>query len=516
MFQESHWIAWLDSELRNYREVKKENGKTERKYLSKGYLHFDDRFWLPERKNELKNIVKNPSEVAHRAFLPFIKQIIKTPRFRYQDDTELYEFEVKPRPISYASHLDSLIFSFYSFCLTKQYEQFIRDGGFAEAVLAYRTDLGKCNIQFAKEVFDAIRGYGECTAIAIDIKGYFDNIDHKILKAKWQKVIGQPIPADQYKLYKTHTQYAYVAKNNLLKHFKIQFKKLKVKPSALIKIVPGQREFEKYEYLRKRGLLVIHNEPKKKTSRFAGIPQGSPMSALLSNIYLIDFDNLIYTKSQAEGFTYRRYCDDIIIVCKTEKAENLLSEIIQELSQKYLLEIQSKKMEIIDFKKNIKGQIRSFDRKKLNTADKIVLGTIDEKKYYKSLQYLGFEYNGKAIRLRSQSLSKYYIRMKARIIKTVSMAYGSSGRSNKIFIQKLLHRYSHLGKRNFIKYALNASKKIYYSPNGEPHEGMDSLAIRKQISRHMDILQKALEVKNIQRVNYKRKKQPNLVQKLTK
>ena len=60
--------------------------------------------------------------------------------------------------------------------------------GSAECILAYRSDLGKCNIQFAKEAFDQVRKRGECTAIALDIKGYFDNIDHETLKEKWQTI----------------------------------------------------------------------------------------------------------------------------------------------------------------------------------------------------------------------------------------------------------------------------------------------------------------------------------------
>lgn len=226
MFNESYWADWLKIELGNYKELKGKGGRQNRRYLKKGYIHFDNRFWLPDRIDELKAILQDPSNVAHRAFLPFIKLVVKTPRFRYQEEKELYKLEIKARPICYASHLDALIFSFYSFCLTKEYENFIKGNGFSECVLAYRTDIGKCNIQFAKDVFDSVKKFGECTAIAIDIKGYFDNIDHKILKAKWQKIIDKPIPEDQYKLFRTLTQYVYVAKNNLLSHLKLQLKKI--------------------------------------------------------------------------------------------------------------------------------------------------------------------------------------------------------------------------------------------------------------------------------------------------
>jgi len=45
---------------------------------------------------------------------------------------------------------------------------------------------------------------------------------------------------------------------------------------------------------------------------YYGIPQGSALSALLSNIYLVDFDEYMFKLGQTIGFIYRRYCDDIL------------------------------------------------------------------------------------------------------------------------------------------------------------------------------------------------------------
>lgn len=112
--------------------------------------------------------------------------------------------ECKIRPICFASHLDSLIFGFYSFGLNNKYQKYIIEKGFDDCVLAYRSDTGKCNIQFSKEIFDEVKHFnqtkGGCTAIALDIKGYFDNIDHVVLKEKWVKVWGERLPADQFKI----------------------------------------------------------------------------------------------------------------------------------------------------------------------------------------------------------------------------------------------------------------------------------------------------------------------------
>jgi len=234
-----------------------------------------------------------------------------------------------------------------------------------------------------------------------------------------------------------------------------------------------------------------------------GIPQGTAMSALLSNIYLCDYDEYMNAKAENEGFMYRRYCDDILIVCDSDKAEALQKIAFEKIIHDCLLEIQPKKVELTLFEPNSKGIIRAFNKKKLKEKAISHTDSSNEKYFYKSLQYLGFEFNGQDIFIRSSSLSRYFMRLKARIVKTISMAYSDKSTSNKIFKEQLFHRYTHLGKRNFLKYAYNASKKSYQNAGGESKEGMDSIAIRKQVSRHFDHLTKALNKKNEQRFNWK-------------
>ena len=57
----------------------------------------------------------------------------------------------------------------------------------------------------------------------------------------------------------------------------------------------------------------------------------------------------------------------------------------------------------------------------------------NDDKNYKNLQYLGFEFNGKNIYVRPGSLSRYFRKMKARIVKSVSMAYSENSKSDTIF-----------------------------------------------------------------------------------
>ena len=83
------------------------------------------------------------------------------------------------------------------------------------------------------------------------------------------------------------------------------------------------------------------------------------------------------------------------------------------------------------------------------------------------------------------------------------MAYSDNGKDNKIWKKQIFERYSHLGNRNFLTYAYNASKEFYKNSKDEEKEGMNSPAIRKQLSRHFTILVNTLSAKNNQRFLYK-------------
>src|SRR5688572_20308439 len=137
------------------------------------YLHFD----RPVSLKKATEIVLNPSIVAKHAFMPFIRFEQRVKRYKREKGI----VEEKKRPISFAYHLDSAIYSYYSFQLAQLFEKQVRDAGLSDAILAYRKfPGGKCNIDFADEVFEKIRGRGPCTAIAFDVEKFFDKMDHQI------------------------------------------------------------------------------------------------------------------------------------------------------------------------------------------------------------------------------------------------------------------------------------------------------------------------------------------------
>lgn len=506
--------------------------KVEDGFVLKTYPQFDPYFDFPKEKHHLKKLLSDFSmkRMKNHNFLPLVKILQKTPRYKWQEDEELssggkYELETKIRPISFASHFDTYIYGFYSFALNKVYQEYIHNNRFQEVVLAYRNDLkGNCNIQFAKEAFNQVKlAYSqnrECSVIALDIKGYFDHIDHSILKKMWCKVIDEDdLPLDQYNVFRSLTKYSYVNYASFLKHFNINLKKLdreqnkkyrckKIVPKgyqSLFDLVPsdinGPTFYNKIELLRKRKLIAINRNKDRSFSK-NGIPQGSAMSALLSNIYLAEFDQAVFEKGQKEGFVYRRYCDDLLVICRPNQVNFLKDYLIDLINREYRLTIQDKKTEVIDFKLTPNGQMRSYKRE-FDDYTKTFLSLRNDDKNFKSLQYLGFEYNGKNIYLRPGSLSRYFRKMKARIAKSVSIAYSKNSKSNVIFKQQIFSRYSHLGKTNFLSYANKASKDYYKNSAGEQKEGMGSPSIRRQIAAHMRILNQEIEKASSQRAEHK-------------
>ena len=51
------------------------------------------------------------------------------------------------------------------------------------------------------------------------------------------------------------------------------------------------------------------------------IPQGSSISAVYANVYMIDFDKRINDFITSQKGIYRRYCDDIIVVIPLTRNE---------------------------------------------------------------------------------------------------------------------------------------------------------------------------------------------------
>ena len=79
-----------------------------------------------------------------------------------------------------------------------------------------------------------------------------------------------------------------------------------------------------------------------------GMPQGGPLSPLLSNIMLNELDGEIENR----GHRFVRYADDCIIFCKSRKsAERTLKNIIPYIERKLFLKINRKKTRVAHISK---------------------------------------------------------------------------------------------------------------------------------------------------------------------
>lgn len=392
-------------------------------YRRRTYLHFD----MPISEKAAFAIASNPAVVTRHAFYPFITFTIKTQKVKWDSASKKLSLIPKERPVSYASHVDSHIYAYYAALLSEKYENRLKSASFEPAVLAFRK-LGKSNIHFAKDAFSAIKKLGNADVITTDIKDFFGNLDHQILKSTWKSILGvDALPDDHYNVYKSLTRFSWVEKRNLYAALHISLNN----PRASGPRVCEPEDFRKIV----RGCKLIN-----KNQHSKGIPQGSPMSALLSNIYMVNFDEMMWNAVTAWGGKYFRYCDDMLIIAPQGKGKDLL-KLAQEFSDLHKLPLHPDKTEERTFTMTVDGLV----------ADK-------------PLQYLGFLFDGKRIILRSASLARYSDRMK----RGVRLAKATMRRRNDLRVtrgetpitlrkRKLYKRYSYLGRRNFVSYALRAA-----------------------------------------------------------
>ena len=81
----------------------------------------------------------------------------------------------KKRDICYAAHIDRCIYQYYSHILNEKYNERTTCDGISNVAVAYRTNLGKSNIQFSKAAYDFIRKTENCYVMIGDFTHFFDD-----------------------------------------------------------------------------------------------------------------------------------------------------------------------------------------------------------------------------------------------------------------------------------------------------------------------------------------------------
>ena len=154
----------------------------------KKYAHFDRRVSIKTVWNE----IKEPRNIITHAFLPFIHSLLifhKYSKHKGRKD--------KIRQLYYSSHYDRCIYQYYSYLLNERYNIKADEVGINQASIAYRTNLHKSNIHFAKEAFDFIKEQQSCFIIVGDFKDFFDSLNHSYLKSQIFNLLGtERLPED--------------------------------------------------------------------------------------------------------------------------------------------------------------------------------------------------------------------------------------------------------------------------------------------------------------------------------
>ena len=394
-------------------------------YTSRKYLHFDQ----PIGFEKARKIVSSPSRVASHSFYPFIGYEVLSKKIFFDKSLECIQTKEKNRPIKLSAHIDSHIYSYYSMLISKKYEAKVVEYGIESNVLAFRS-LGKSNIEFANDAFNEIKRRGECAAVAFDFSKFFDKIDHAELKKAWMNLLGcTKLPDDHYAVFRSLTKFSEVDKKALYELLSISVHN----PRGRMQDGKIQRfklcsadEFR--NKVRSGGLINVNRG-------IIGIPQGSPISALLSNVYMLDYDVAAKEYVQKIGGTYFRYCDDMLFIIPMGSVDSV-KDFVSQKSAAIKAEINDEKTEIREFK---------FEGGELFSS--------------KPLQYLGFLFDGRDTYLRSSSLARYSERMKAGVklakktmYKRNKLRKDAGDEERSLFKRKLYSRYSHLGGRNFVTY----------------------------------------------------------------
>lgn len=465
--------------------------------------------------------VTSDAKVAAHAFYPLIHRSKVVRKYRKKVDKEtgarsaLRYATSKPRELYYANHLDACIYGYYAKNLNAAYEEKLKQFGLQDAVTAYRriaedsgnpNSVNKSSADFASEVFRYILDHeeDELVAITFDIKGFFDNLEHGLLKKAWYAVNDSKTLTDgEYNIFKSLTDFAFVNENEIFEHFKksiITETPSSIQRSKSIKRYKHLKDSRAIAYcdlngvksLRDANRIVGNNAAGGYDKRTVGIPQGTPMSAVLANVYMLPFDHTINELVKGIKGLYRRYSDDMIVICAEKHSADILLAFETAIAERKL-EIQHDKTQIFRFSRKGTGyQCSQVYQKGIHPT--------------KNLEYLGFEFDGEYTFLKSASLSSYYRKMKRAVQRSryYSKSVKHSRSLGKLFQTRLYKKFTYLGAKrrriyvqdkndltnwikteshdwgNYISYAHLAANKL---PNNK---------IKRQVRRHWVILNKLI------------------------
>ena len=361
------------------------------------YPHFDAPISLNGDQssiNKLQHRLSDSNQLRKWPFFPFLLRYQRVRRYRHNElPTAIHhrdqkkQTHLKSRPIMVAAHQDACLLAFYSFILTPYYEALLEQRGIQHNVVAYRSINGKNNVDFAKKAFEYMQAQEEMACILIDIKGFFDNIGHDKLRSALGNVLQvDQLPGDIEHMMENLTAYRFVDEDKLFKELKRLKKPYHVK-------IPGTFSAKRICKVEDFNQYIDNGSFIQKNITGKGIPQGSPVSGILANISLLEFDCWVRAQLAVHPIQfYQRYSDDIIIVCPIDEAKKLYANVIAQL-ERHGVSASTKKTEA--FTKRY-GKLE-------NIVGDLVPGASTKRT---NVQYLGLEWNGEQITLRPSTIAR--------------------------------------------------------------------------------------------------------------
>lgn len=374
----------------------------------KSYLHFDKYI----KKSDLEKYVQDDISVSKHSFYPLI--LFKEGWIKFRKNGVKNR---KIRPLRYSARKDAAIYAYHRFFLSNFYERELERRNITNIPIAYRKipknnyNSNKCNIDFAKDTFDCIKKFGNCDVTVVDISSFFEKIDHAFLKEKWCEVLGRELNEAENAVFKSITNYAVVDRDRVFERLGLYEKFNTGNRRARRERKLDQLRRHKHRQIcdpsefRQKICGADSSLPSliQKNTKNYGIPQGTPISDLLANIYMIDFDKRLNRWCRNHGGQAFRYCDDIIVIFPSSKsrsydfAKNYLKKSIGEYAGN--LVIKDQKVAVGRF--IVGGNCQYYTR---------IMGQSS----HNGIEYLGFQYNGKVVQLRNSTMSNAWRKVKRR------------------------------------------------------------------------------------------------------
>jgi hypothetical protein len=498
---------------------------------NRGYLHLTNQIDVNKLRGKILGMVRSEDFIMRHAFFPLIHTNIKVRRYKLSDKTgtRAHSHGGKPtaklRPLHYATHIDSMVFGYYGELLQVAYlKELEKIDYLSKCVTAYRRiedpakkDTYKSTIHFAHEVFEEIkkRGESKCWVLKFDIEKFFSSMDHQLLKQAWAKLIEkETLPKDHYKVFKAATKFSYILKDDLRLKSNSQGRRLGFDEKKLADIRKHNvsaffKDAEEFREAINNGQIKVYkNEFRNKENKMIGIPQGLPLSATLANLYLLNFDMAILEEVVVNRLGYyRRYSDDIIVICNDEDKDFIIKFVDDTL-----------KLSRVGISEDKTEQHCFFPVKQLDGSSKIVSHLLKEAELLpdRPLTYLGFEFYGYRTLIKSANLSKFYRRMilavKGRSNRAMSAVNKDPGAAQSLFKRRLYRLYTNINldeKKVNKKYKTLVPNKFgYYLYKTERVEDrfnsnyftygkrasliMNEPLIKRQVRRHRTIFNQAI------------------------